>query len=28
VFSRHVEQAMARLQHSKPGTAQSAPAAE
>jgi hopanoid biosynthesis associated radical SAM protein HpnH len=28
MFSRHVEQAMARLQHSKPGTAQSAPAAE
>ncbi len=28
VFSRHVEQAMARLQHSKPGQAQSAPAAE
>ncbi len=28
VFSRHVEQAMAQLQHSKPGTAQSAPAAE
>ena len=28
MFSRHVEQAMARLQHSKPGAAQSAPAAE
>ncbi|HUN48098.1 MAG TPA: adenosyl-hopene transferase HpnH [Stellaceae bacterium] len=28
VFSRHVEQAMARLQHSKPGSTRSAPAAE
>ena len=28
VFSRHVEQAMARLQHSKPGAARNAPAAE